>query len=138
MIISHFSYPFVPDAKSDTQRILIKLHQIYKYIASVAHFLIFSIFAKNMLSLYCSLAVTSNGNNIGYLRVSIIKIIGMDYCSNRIFLRRWEDSDAGILYEYASDPQVGPRAGWAPHKSLDESLEIIRTVFRNDTTWAIV
>lgn len=62
----------------------------------------------------------------------------MDYSSNRLFLRHWEDSDADILYEYASDPEVGPRAGWAPHKSLEESLEIIRTVFRNDTTWAIV
>ncbi len=29
-------------------------------------------------------------------------------------------------------------AGWPPHKSLEESLEIIRTVFDNDTTWAIV
>lgn len=42
------------------------------------------------------------------------------------------------MYKYASDPEVGPRAGWPPHKSLEESLEIIRTVFDNDTTWAIV
>ena len=62
----------------------------------------------------------------------------MEFSSNRLLLRPWEDSDAEILYEYASDPEVGPRAGWAPHKSLEESLEIIRTVFRNDTTWAIV
>lgn len=62
----------------------------------------------------------------------------MNYSSERLLLRPWEDSDAGILYEYASDPEVGPRAGWAPHKSVEESLEIIRTVFHNDTTWAIV
>lgn len=37
-----------------------------------------------------------------------------------------------------STTEVGPRAGWPPHKSLEESLEIIRTVFDNDTTWAIV
>ena len=43
-----------------------------------------------------------------------------------------------MLYKWASDPDVGPRAGWAPHQSVEESLEIIRTVF-NDAlhTWAI-
>ena len=33
------------------------------------------------------------------------------------------------LYEYAKDPEVGPIAGWPPHKDLEESLNIIRTVF---------
>ena len=58
--------------------------------------------------------------------------------TSRIFLRPWRDSDAAALYKYASDPEVGPRAGWPPHQSEAESLEIIRTVFNNDTTWAIV
>ena len=56
----------------------------------------------------------------------------------RILLRPWRDSDAEVLYKYASDPDVGPRAGWPPHKSVEESLEIIRTLFHNDTTWAII
>lgn len=58
--------------------------------------------------------------------------------TERITLRPWRDSDAGALYKYASDPDVGPRAGWPPHRSVEESLEIIRTLFHNDTTWAIV
>ncbi|MBQ8959097.1 MAG: GNAT family N-acetyltransferase [Bacteroidales bacterium] len=58
--------------------------------------------------------------------------------SERILLRPWLESDAETLYKYASDPDVGPRAGWPPHKSAEESLEIIRTVFHNDHTWAIV
>ena len=57
--------------------------------------------------------------------------------TERIILRPWLDSDAGTLFKYASDPEVGPRAGWPPHKSVEESLEIIRTVFNNDRTWAI-
>ena len=57
--------------------------------------------------------------------------------TNRIILRPWRESDAETLYKYASDPDVGPRAGWPPHKSVEESLEIIRTVFHNDHTWAI-
>ena len=58
--------------------------------------------------------------------------------SGRIVLRPWLEKDAAALYKYASDPEVGPRAGWPPHKSIGESLEIIRTVFHSDTTWAIV
>ena len=58
--------------------------------------------------------------------------------TNRIILRPWRDNDAETLFKWASDPDVGPRAGWAPHQSVEESLEIIRTVF-NDAlhTWAI-
>ena len=57
--------------------------------------------------------------------------------TNRILLRPWRDDDAAALFKYASDLEVGPRAGWPPHKSVEESLEIIRTVFHNDTNWAI-
>ena len=58
--------------------------------------------------------------------------------TNRIILRPWRDSDAAALFKWASDPDVGPRAGWAPHKSREESLDVIRTVFKDATnTWAI-
>jgi len=57
--------------------------------------------------------------------------------TERILLRPWREDDAPALYKYASDPEVGPRAGWPPHQSEQESLEIIRTIFSNDRTWAI-
>lgn len=57
--------------------------------------------------------------------------------TNRILLRPWRESDAEALFKYASDPDVGPRAGWPPHRDIEVSLEIIHTVFNNDTTWAI-
>ena len=57
--------------------------------------------------------------------------------TDRIILRPWLDSDAEALFKYASDPDVGPPAGWPPHQTVEESLEIIRTLFHNDTTWAI-
>ena len=57
--------------------------------------------------------------------------------TERILLRPWRDSDAESLFKWASDPDVGPRAGWPPHKSVEESLEVIRSIFNNDTTWAI-
>ena len=57
--------------------------------------------------------------------------------TERLLLRPWCENDAEALYKYASDPEVGPRAGWPPHKSAEESREIIRTIFNNDHTWAI-
>lgn len=58
--------------------------------------------------------------------------------TDRIILRRWHEKDAAILYKYASDPDVGPRAGWPAHKSVEESREVIDRYFSNDATWAIV
>ena len=56
----------------------------------------------------------------------------------RLTLRRWNGGDAESLFRYASDPDVGVRAGWPPHKSIDESREVIATLFNNAQTWAIV
>ena len=62
--------------------------------------------------------------------------------TDRLILRSWYDSDAEKLYKYAPNPQVGPVAGWPPHQSVEESLEIIHTVFsypwgHNDPTAVI-
>lgn len=57
--------------------------------------------------------------------------------TERLVLRPWQETDAEDLYEYAKDDRVGPIAGWPPHKSVEESLEIIRTVFANDEVYAV-
>ena len=50
--------------------------------------------------------------------------------SERIILRLWREDDAEDLFKYASDPEVGPRAGWAPHKSVEDSREDYPEVFQ--------
>lgn len=59
--------------------------------------------------------------------------------TERLLLTPWRDcrEDAEGLYAYASDPEVGPRAGWKPHASVEESREIIKNVFMPHTVWAI-
>ena len=57
--------------------------------------------------------------------------------TDRLSLRPWLDSDAEALFRYASDPDVGPRAGWPPHKDIEESRGVIRDIFTNDRTWAV-
>ena len=57
--------------------------------------------------------------------------------TKRLILRPWRESDAATLFKYASDPDVGPRAGWPPHQSVEESLELIKTVFSGEGMWAV-
>ena len=57
--------------------------------------------------------------------------------TERLVLRRWEEADTESLYEYASEPDVGPIAGWPPHKSAEESLAVIRNVLNGPECYAI-
>ena len=52
-------------------------------------------------------------------------------------LRKWRESDAESLFEYAKNPDIGPIAGWPPHKSVEESLNVIKTVFNGAECYAI-
>ncbi len=58
--------------------------------------------------------------------------------TERLILRHWQDNDADALFKYAHDPDIGPIAGWMPHTSVENSLEIIRTVFSAPETYAVV
>ena len=49
--------------------------------------------------------------------------------TERLILRRWTDADADSLFEYAKNPAVGPIAGWPPHKSIEESKEVMHLCF---------
>ena len=57
--------------------------------------------------------------------------------TQRLVLRKWEETDAESLYNYAKDERVGPIAGWPPHKNVDESREIIKTIFSQDGVFAV-
>lgn len=58
--------------------------------------------------------------------------------TERLILRAWREADAEALYKYASDPDIGPIAGWPPHTSIENSREIILTVFAAPETYAVV
>ena len=57
--------------------------------------------------------------------------------TQRMILRRWNQKDAEDLYRYACDPDVGPIAGWPPHKNPDESRAVIRDVLNGREAYAI-
>ena len=57
--------------------------------------------------------------------------------TKRLILRPWLEMDAESLYKYAKDPDIGIPAGWPPHKSVEESLDIIKNVLRGKESYAI-
>jgi RimJ/RimL family protein N-acetyltransferase/cytidine deaminase len=57
--------------------------------------------------------------------------------TERLILRPWKESDAEDLYRYASNPDVGPIAGWPPHQSVHESREVIKNVLNGAEAYAI-
>lgn len=58
--------------------------------------------------------------------------------TERLILRPWEVRDANDLFQYASDPEVGPIAGWPVHTSVENSKEIIKSVLSAPEAYAVV
>ena len=57
--------------------------------------------------------------------------------TKRLILRAFTLEDLDDFYEYASVQGVGERAGWAHHKSKQESQEILERFIAEDKTFAI-
>ena len=58
--------------------------------------------------------------------------------TERLILRPWKETDAQDLYFYASSPEVGPKAGWPVHTSVENSRDIIRNVLSAPETYAVI
>ena len=58
--------------------------------------------------------------------------------TERLILREWKESDSKDLYEYAKSELVGPNAGWPPHKSEEESKDVIKMFIKENDTYAVV
>ena len=58
--------------------------------------------------------------------------------TERLVLRAFDPNDAVDVYAYAQSDQVGPMAGWAPHKSLDESRRMVDSFIEAGDVWAVV
>lgn len=58
--------------------------------------------------------------------------------TERLTLRFFEPEDAEDVFSYAQSENVGPMAGWAAHKTLEESRRVVE-MFRTDgDVWAVV
>ena len=58
--------------------------------------------------------------------------------TDRLILRPWKEADAEECFRYASDPAVGPMAGWPPHADREETQRVIRDVLSVPENYAVV
>lgn len=58
--------------------------------------------------------------------------------TDRLILRATLMSDAEDIFEYASGENVGVNAGWKQHETLEETKQIIETVFSDENVFAVV
>ncbi len=70
--------------------------------------------------------------------IAPVDITGVCLETPRLLLRPWEDADLQDFYEYASVDGVGQMAGWAPHRSIEESKNILKMFIEGKKTFAIV
>ena len=57
--------------------------------------------------------------------------------TERLILRPWTWDDLEDLYAYASVADVGPRAGWPPHESVEVSRKILGKFIEGKKTFAL-
>lgn len=58
--------------------------------------------------------------------------------TERLILRNYKESDFEDYYEYASNPNVGPRCGWQPYDSKEKAFERLKLECQKPYQFAIV
>lgn len=58
--------------------------------------------------------------------------------TKRLLLRPFQENDAEAFFACCQNPNLGNNAGWAPHKTLNESREILHSTFiGQEGIWAV-
>ena len=58
--------------------------------------------------------------------------------TERLVLRGFETGDAVSVYAYAQSEKVAGMAGFAPHKTVEDSRAMVQTFMEKEAHWAIV
>lgn len=65
-------------------------------------------------------------------------VTGITIETKRLILRPWKITDLKDFYAYASVPDVGERAGWKHHESVEKSNEILKLFIEEKKTFAVI
>ena len=88
---------------------------------------------KSARNLYtsCGFSLIENYGPYAGLDSSVCmkKNIGNYLETERLILRPINRGDARDIFEYSKNPDVGPPAGWRPHKSLEDTRNIMEEIF---------
>lgn len=67
-----------------------------------------------------------------------IQVTDIKLTTDRLLLRAFESKDLNDFFEYARVDGVGQKAGWQPHKSIEESEKILNIFLKERNIFAIV
>lgn len=62
-----------------------------------------------------------------------MKTIGTE----RLILRAITLNDADNLFRYAKKSNIGPMAGWQPHKTIEDTIKLLKLLVTEGEVWAI-
>lgn len=68
---------------------------------------------------------------------ALFDITGIVIETERLILREWTLNDLDDFFNYASNPDVGPKAGWKPHENKEESLKILKHFIEGKHVFAL-
>ncbi len=57
--------------------------------------------------------------------------------TDRLLLRKYQASDIDDFFANSRNPNIGPRAGWKPHETREESAKILAAFITGEEVWAI-
>ena len=57
--------------------------------------------------------------------------------TKRLVLRDLRLTDLNAFYYYAKKPNIGPMAGWPPHKDIEQSRKILKMMIAEQEVWGI-
>lgn len=87
----------------------------------------------------CGIIHLENGDpRIAYQKVTVLGRVKINIETERLILRPWRESDAEDCYYHAKDPRIGDNAGFPPHRSVEDSRNIIINVLSEPGCVAVV
>lgn len=57
--------------------------------------------------------------------------------TERLVLRPLDYIDVLDMFEYATDDEIGPYAGWTPHKSIEETKKTVEFMIKENDVYAV-
>lgn len=85
-----------------------------------------------------SVILDPDGNRVECVYKGNTEIAGVPIETERLLLRPFTEGDAETLFKCCQNPNIGNNAGWKPHGTIEESREVLHSVFLSqEGVWAI-
>lgn len=67
------------------------------------------------------------------MKQDFFQLSELGFESERLYMRKFTESDLEDFHDISSEPEVGPNAGWAPHDNIETSKKILDEFLKSET-----